>query len=57
MFQATHLNDFHMPGLLPGVAINTTPTDYRPIKQFTLRRFDGPTWVPFGEMVEVSQAN
>ena len=48
MYQASHLKDFHMLGLLPGIAINTSPTDYRPIKQFILHRFDGRTWVPFG---------
>jgi hypothetical protein len=46
-----------LPGLLPGIAINTSPTDYRPIKQFILRRFDGQTWVPFGGMVDVSATN
>jgi branched-chain amino acid transport system substrate-binding protein len=57
MYQASHMKDFHMPGLLPGIAINTSPIDYRPIKQFTLRRFDGQTWVPFGQTIEVSAAN
>jgi ABC-type branched-subunit amino acid transport system substrate-binding protein len=54
MYQASHVKDFHAPGLLPGIAINTSPTDYRPIKQFILHRFDGKTWVPFGDVVEVS---
>jgi hypothetical protein len=38
MHQASHMKDFHVPGLLPGIAINTSPTDYRPIKQFMLHR-------------------
>ncbi len=57
MYQATHMKDFHAPGLLPGIAINTRPTDYRPIKQFILHRFDGQTWQPFGDVIEVSAAN
>ena len=57
MYQASHLKDFHMLGLLPGIAINTSPTDYRPIKQFILHRFDGRTWVPFGGIVDVSATN
>jgi branched-chain amino acid transport system substrate-binding protein len=57
MFQASHMKDFHVPGLLPGIAVNTSPTDYRPIKQFILQRFDGQTWVPFGGTINVSAVN
>ena len=57
MYQASHLKDFHMLGLLPGIAINTSPTDYRPIKQFILHRFDGRTWVCFGGTIDVSATN
>jgi branched-chain amino acid transport system substrate-binding protein len=57
MYQASHMKDFHFPGLLPEIAINTSPTDYRPIKQFVLHRFDGQTWVPFGGMIDVSATN
>jgi hypothetical protein len=38
--------------LQPGIVINTSPTDYEPIKQLRLVRFDGETWAPFGEVVE-----
>ena len=54
MFQASHLKNFHAPGLLPGITFNTSPTNYRPIKQFIMHRFDGEQWVPIGEIVEVS---
>jgi len=54
MYHASHLKDLHMPVLLPGVALNTSPTDYRPIKQFILHRFDGQQWVPFGDVVQIS---
>ena len=54
MYHASHLKDLHMPGLLPGIALNTSPTDYRPIKQFILHRFDGQQWVPFGDVVQIS---
>src|SRR5713226_7319341 len=38
------------PGLLaPGVKISTSPTDFFPIKQMRLQKFDGKSWVPFGE--------
>ena len=29
MFQASHLKNFHAPGLLPGITLNTSPTNYR----------------------------
>jgi ABC-type branched-subunit amino acid transport system substrate-binding protein len=57
MHQATHMKDFHVPSMLPGIVMNTSPTDYRPIKQFILQRFDGQTWVPFSGVIEVSAAN
>jgi branched-chain amino acid transport system substrate-binding protein len=37
--------------LLPGVRINTTPTDYRVIKAMQLGRFDGKSWVRFGGVI------
>jgi hypothetical protein len=36
------------PTLLPGITATTSPTDYFPLKQFQLQRFDGEAWVPFG---------
>jgi branched-chain amino acid transport system substrate-binding protein len=29
MYQATRMKDFHVPGLLPGIAFITSPTDCR----------------------------
>jgi ABC-type branched-subunit amino acid transport system substrate-binding protein len=51
MRQATNLRDVELPMLLPGVKMNTTPTDYVPFKQMQLRGFDGTRWVRFGEMI------
>jgi branched-chain amino acid transport system substrate-binding protein len=40
------------PGLLaPGVKITTSATDFYPIKQMRLQKFDGKSWVPFGEAI------
>ncbi len=50
MKQAANLRDFELPMLLPGVRINTSATDYDPIKQLQLMRFDGRQWVRFGEV-------
>jgi hypothetical protein len=49
MRQAANLKDVELPMLLPGIKLNTSPTDYTPIKQMQLRRFDGKTWVRIRE--------
>jgi ABC-type branched-subunit amino acid transport system substrate-binding protein len=57
MFQATHLQSLRLPMLLPGITLNTSATDYRPIKQFVLHRFDGKGWAPFGNVLEARAAH
>lgn len=49
MRQAASLRDVELPMLLPGIKLNTSATDYTPIKQMHLRRFDGKTWVRLSE--------
>ena len=51
MKKAASLKDLELPMLLPGVKINTSATDYDPLKQLQLMRFDGREWVRFGEVV------
>lgn len=51
MKQAANLKNLELPMLLPGIRINTSPTDYYPIKQTQLQHFDGKQWVRFGEIV------
>jgi branched-chain amino acid transport system substrate-binding protein len=48
--QATSLKNLELPVLLPGIRINTSPSDYHVIKQVQLQRFDGKQWVRFGEV-------
>ena len=50
MKQTTSLKDLALPMLLPGIRINTSPTDYMPIKLMQLMRFDGRQWASFGEL-------
>ena len=50
MKQAANLKNFELPMLLPGVRINTSASDYDPIKQLQLMRFDGREWVRFGDV-------
>jgi hypothetical protein len=52
MRQAASLKDYHNSVALPGIAINTGPADFRPIKQMRLVQFDGNTWQPIGEVIE-----
>jgi branched-chain amino acid transport system substrate-binding protein len=49
--QATNLHDLENPVLLPGIKINTSPTNYRPIRQLQLMRWTGKTWDLFGDII------
>ncbi|MBV9378196.1 MAG: ABC transporter substrate-binding protein [Alphaproteobacteria bacterium] len=51
MKQAANLHDFRVPMLLPGITINTSPTDFAPIKQIQMARFDGERWQLFGPLI------
>ena len=52
MKQAANLKDFEAPMLLPGMKINTSPTNYSPIRQMQLANFNGESWQLFGELVD-----
>jgi branched-chain amino acid transport system substrate-binding protein len=52
MKQATNLHDLEVPVLLPGIKVNTSPTNYRPIRQLQLMRWGGKTWERFGDIIE-----
>jgi branched-chain amino acid transport system substrate-binding protein len=51
MKQAASMKDFAAPLLLPGIKINTSPTDFYPIQSLCLARFDGETWKLFGDVI------
>ena len=51
MKEAANLKDFAPSGLLPGIKINTSPTDFAPIEQEQLIKFDGKAWVRFGQVL------
>ena len=55
MKQAANLKDFTVPMLLPGIKINTSPTDFYPIEQEQLAKFDGERWALFGEIYDASK--
>ena len=52
MRQATSLRDVQLPLLLPGITVTTSADDYLPFQQMRLRRFDGKSWVGFGELLD-----
>ncbi|OFZ84221.1 MAG: branched-chain amino acid ABC transporter substrate-binding protein [Betaproteobacteria bacterium RBG_16_66_20] len=51
MQQAASLKNFEVDVLLPGIKINTSASDFAPIESVQLARFDGKTWVRFGEVM------
>jgi ABC-type branched-subunit amino acid transport system substrate-binding protein len=52
MKQAANIKDLQQGGLLPGIKINTSPTDFSPIEQLQLMRFKGERWELFGGVVD-----
>jgi branched-chain amino acid transport system substrate-binding protein len=51
MREATSIKDLTLPLALPGVKVNTSPTDYRMVRQYQLQRFDGEHWKLFGDLL------
>src|SRR5450631_2392475 len=51
MKQAASLKNFHTDMMLPGIDVNTSATDYFPIEQMQLMRFNGEAWELFGEVI------
>jgi branched-chain amino acid transport system substrate-binding protein len=54
MKQAANLHDVKLPMLLPGITLSTSATDFAPIKQMQLEKFDGTTWKLFGDVIAAS---
>jgi branched-chain amino acid transport system substrate-binding protein len=52
--QAESLKNFRPQLLLPGITLNTSPTDHAPVDQAQLSRFNGKQWVLFGEVLGAS---
>jgi branched-chain amino acid transport system substrate-binding protein len=51
MKQAASIRDLELGGLLPGIKVNTSPTDFAPISQLQLMRLKGETWERFGDVI------
>src|SRR3984893_11380279 len=48
--QAYAIKDLELPMLLPGIKVNTSPTDHVPVEQMQFMRFSRRTWERFGEL-------
>jgi branched-chain amino acid transport system substrate-binding protein len=51
MKQAASLKAVELDTLLPGITVNTSATDFAPIKQLRMMRFKGQKWEPFGDII------
>jgi ABC-type branched-subunit amino acid transport system substrate-binding protein len=52
MKQAANLRDFECDLLLPGIKVNTSPTDYYPLEQLQLIRFNGERYEALGPVID-----
>ncbi len=51
MQQARKLRNYAPAIMLPGVTVSTGPDDHAPFEALQLTRFDGKSWVRFGEVI------
>jgi branched-chain amino acid transport system substrate-binding protein len=56
MKQATSFHSLQLPLVLPGITVNTSPTDYYPLQAVRLARFKGETWDLFGEVMHAESS-
>ena len=52
MKQATSIAPMEVPTLLPGIKVETSPTNYHPIMAMQLQQWNGKTWERFGDVIE-----
>jgi len=51
MKQAASIKNLELGGLLPGIKVNTSDTDFAPLSQLQLMKFKGETWERFGDIL------
>jgi branched-chain amino acid transport system substrate-binding protein len=56
MKQAANLHDVEVPVLLPGIKVNTSPTNFHPIRQMQLQKWNGKAFELFGDVLEGTPA-
>ncbi|MDQ8727082.1 ABC transporter substrate-binding protein [Bradyrhizobium sp. LHD-71] len=57
MKEAANLKNVELDGLLPGIRLNTSPTNFAPISQVQLVRLKGETWERFGPILGAQMTN
>lgn len=50
MKEAANLKNFAVPVLIPGITVNTSPTDYYPVENKQMMRWNGKSWELFGKI-------
>jgi len=56
MRQAADHQKLRVPGLLPGITVSTSPTDFYPVQALQLQRFKGETWELFGDVMHAESS-
>jgi branched-chain amino acid transport system substrate-binding protein len=51
MRQAANFHNVQLPMVIPGITLNSSPSDFQLIKQAQMRRFNGERYVPFGPVL------
>ena len=52
MKQVAAINDFIPATLIPGIKVATSATNFHPIRQMQLQRWNGTTWARFGSVIQ-----
>src|SRR6202795_625896 len=52
MRKAASIKGLELGGLLPGIKVNTSATDFAPISAVQLMKFRGETWERFGDIID-----
>ncbi len=56
MRQAANHQKLRVPGLLPGITVSTSPTDFYPVQAVQLQRFKGESWQLFGDIMHAESS-
>jgi branched-chain amino acid transport system substrate-binding protein len=51
MKQAASIKGLELGGILPGIKVNTSASNFAPIAQLQLMKFSGEKWDRFGEII------
>ncbi|MGR4871161.1 ABC transporter substrate-binding protein [Variovorax sp. LARHSF232] len=55
MDQAASIKDLKLGMLLPGISLNTSPTNFSPVNQMQMMRFDSTRWQMFGPVISATE--